>query len=404
MQRDNWIGTRHRNNFAYTLGQKIFYSKECKNSLIISDSTEGSIEGKSDYALINKDGKEYLIPISEIEEILKISEDMIGSKRIFYQKPSSILEREVLIDLDEDFIKKNIFENYGISINSIKEIETKKGNHRVYEISSKGEKFMLKYHGKDLNLFSAQINLLKGNPLFPRIIASKNGAFPIMVGDSIYYLEEFLDGSSLPQDISSYYNLVGKHITLIHNEFNKKFSLKNGLEKCLIQKGNPFSESNLISMKIDLGKNFQEYFSTENMISFFKILETSEISLPSQIIHGDLNKSNLLWDGNEAKAIDFEMINLSKRINEFIPALLLGGNLSIPKYNSKSLNQISEGYKSHSNRGLTNEEINILPDLLKISLIKSYVIYNLRRNLENDLFKYQIEKSLKILEEETNVY
>jgi Ser/Thr protein kinase RdoA (MazF antagonist) len=404
MQRDNWIGTRDRDNFAYTKGQSPVYSKNCKNSLIITDSTKGKIEGRSNYALINKDGKEYLIPISEIGEILGISKKIFESNEILYKKPSSILEREILIDLGEDFIRKNIFENYGISIDSIKEIETKKGNHRVYEISSKGEKFMLKYHGKDLNLFDTQIDLLKDNPFFPRIIASKNETFHIIVEDSIYYLEEFLEGVPLPENKEAYYSLIGKNMALIHNEFNKVFSLKNGLEKCLIQKGNPFSESNLISMKIDLDKNFQEYFSTENIISFFKTLETSESSLPSQIIHGDLNKSNLIWNGDKAKAIDFEMIHLSKKINEFIPALLLGGNLSIPKYNSKSLNQILKGYNSYSNLGLTNKEINVLPDLLKISQIKSYVIYVLRRNLEKDSFKHQIGESLKILEEETNVH
>jgi Ser/Thr protein kinase RdoA (MazF antagonist) len=263
---------------------------------------------------------------------------------------------------------------------------------------------MLKYYGKDLNLFETQTSLLKENSLFPNVIASKNQTLPIIIGDSIYYLEEFLEGNSFPEDRKSHYSLIGKHMALIHNEFNKKHSLIKGLEKHLIQEGDPFSESNLISMKIDLGESFKEYFSTESIISFFEKIQNAQNSLPFQIIHGDLNKANLIWKRGKAKAIDFEMIHLSKRIHEFIPALLFEGNLSIPKYNSNSLKQILEEYNSHSNMGLTIEETNILPDLLKISLIKSYVIYNLRRNLENDSFKHQIEESLKILEEETNVH
>lgn len=405
MQRNNWIGLRERDNFAYTLGQHPVYSPDCKNSLIISDSNKGEIEGISNQALIFEKGKRYLLPIEKIKKILDIAQNSLGDKGIIYQKPSSILERESLSNLNEDFICKNIFEDYGFFIDSVKEIETKKGKHRVYEISSEdGTKFMLKYYGKDLNLFNAQTNLLQSNPLFSKIIPSKKRKIPFMVGKSIYYLEEFLEGNSLPQDRGSYYNLVGNHMALIHNEFNKKSSLMKGLEKCLIQEGNPLSESNLISMKLDLGQNFENYFSAENINLFFENLNSSKVSFPLKIIHGDLNKSNLIWNENRAKAIDFEMINFSRRINEFIPALLLEGNLSIPKYDFGSLKQILEGYGSLSKIKLTFEEINLLPDFLKISLMKSYVIYTIRRNLTNEKFKKQIENSLDILGGEINVH
>ncbi|MCA9487962.1 MAG: phosphotransferase [Nanoarchaeota archaeon] len=404
MQKDNWIGLRERDNFCYTQGQIPSYSPDCKNSLIISDLDKGNIQGISDHALIVENGKKYLIPIEKIKDILSIVQEIIGEKKVIYQKPNSILERESLNNLEEDFIRHNIFEKYGFLIDSIKEIETKKGDHRVYELSSDKGKFILKYYGKDLNLFNAQTSLLKDNPFFPKVIASKDQTLPIIFGDSIYYLEEFLGGTSFSEDRNSLYSLIGKHMALIHNEFNKKSSLIKGLEKHLIQQGNPLSESNLISMKIDLGENFQRYFSTEDISSFFENIQDFQNSLPSQIIHGDLNKSNLIWNGNDAKAIDFEMINFSRRINEFIPALLLEGNLSIPKYDSESLSQILEGYNSHSNKRLTNEEITVLPDILKISLIKSYAIYVMRRNLNNPDFKNQIKNSLNTLGGETNVH
>lgn len=404
MQENNWIGLRERDNFAYVRGQRPIYFKNCKNSLIISDSNKGEIEGISNHALIFENGKKYLIPIKEVNNIMNIAQNILGEKEIIYQKPSSILERESLNNLEEDFILQNIFENYGLLIDSVKEIQTKKGDHRVYELSSNEEKFMLKYYGKDLNLFKVQANLLEKTSFFPKIIPSRKGNIPFMVGDSIYYLEEFVDGNSLPQDIDLYYNLVGKHMAFIHNEFNKKSPGINKLEKCLSQEGNPLSESNLISMKIDLGQDFENYLPDEKITSFFRNLRTSRNSLPDQILHGDLNKSNLIWRGNQAKVIDFEMINFSKRINEFIPALLFEGDLSIPKYHSGSLKQILGGYNSHSNIKLTSEEISLLPDFLKISLMKSYTIYTIRRNLTNEKFKKQIESSLDILGGEINVH
>jgi hypothetical protein len=263
---------------------------------------------------------------------------------------------------------------------------------------------MLKYYGKDLNLFKAQTNLLEKTSFFPKIIPSRKGNVPFIIGDSIYYLEEFVDGNSLPQDIDLYYHLVGNHMALIHNEFNENSSEINKLEKCLSQEGNPLSESNLISMKIDLGQDFENYFPDEKITSFFRNLRASRNPFPDQILHGDLNKSNLIWRGNKAKVIDFEMINFSKRINEFIPALLFEGDLSIAKYHSGSLKLILDGYNSHSNRRLTDEEISLLPDFLKISLMKSYVIYTIRRNLTNEKFKKQIENSLDILGGEINVH
>jgi fructosamine-3-kinase len=405
MQRNNWIGTRDRDNFTYTLGQKPVYSKHCKNSLIITDKKEGLVKGRSNHALIINNGEEALIPINKIDIILEVSEKLIGDERIFYQKPISILEREILFNLNKEFIQKNIFENYGISIGAIKEIETKKGNHRVYEISSKEkERFILKYHGKDFNLFDAQINILEGNIFFPRIISTKNLNPHLTLRDSVYYLEEFVNGNSSPLNKDSYYSLVGKYLALLHNEFSKKSILKNTLESILTKKGNNFSESNLVSMKIDLrkSKNNDNLLRELNYIqeNFYQRL----IALPNQIIHGDLNKSNLLWQGNVPTLIDFETIAFSKRVNEFIPALLFEGNLSIPEYNPKSLREILDSYNLYSKNKLTKNEVELLPDLLKINLIKSYVIYTIRRNLENEWFKHKIGENLKILGGETNVY
>ncbi len=405
MQENDWIGLRERDNFAYVIGQKPIYPKDCKNSLIISDLNKGKVEGISNSALIRKNGKEYLIPINNIEEILRISKNVIGFQGISYQKPLAIIEREVLKKLDEDFIRRKILETYGFLIESANKIQTNKGNYRVYEISSpKNGRFMLKYHGTCFDLFEAQTSLLGKTSLFPKIIKTKNSKSHMAFENSIYYLEEFVNGNSFPKDIDSYYNFVGKYLALIHNEFRKKTSSIIGIENCLNQEGNPLSESNLISMKIDLDQDFENYFSIRGIKSFFENLNKFKDTLPSQIIHGDLNKSNLIWKENNPTAIDFETINFSKRINEFVPALLFEGNLSIPRYSPGSLDKLLVSYNIYSDKILTEAEKTILPDFLKFTLIKSHVIYVIRKNLSNEIFKNQIKDSLNILGGEKNVH
>jgi len=404
MQRNNWIGLREKDNFAYTLGQKPIYSKDCKNSIIISDRKEGFVEGISNYALIRGNGKEYLISINEIEKIFEISREIIGEGNILYQKPTSILERESLDNLSKEFVYEKLFENYGILTKSINEIQTKKGGHRVYEIfSEEKRRYMLKYYGKDLDLFNAQINLLEGIPLFSRIIYTKDLNSHLLFGNSIYYLEEFVEGNYLPKDNKVYYDLVGKHLAFIHNEFNIKKVSTSHLERILNKDGNNFNESNLISMKMDLinGNNNTLLRKLDSMPEMF----SQKLNyFPKQIIHGDLNKSNLIWKGDNFLTIDFETIVFSKRINEFIPTLLFEGNLSTPKYNFNSLKEILGSYNFYSKNKLTKDEIYLLPSLLGFSLIKSYDIYVIRRNLKDEKFKNQIISNLEILEEEENVH
>lgn len=405
MQKDDWVGSREGDNFSYTKGEMPIYGMDCKNSLILSDLRRGQIEGMSNHAFIKKNGKKYLIPIAEFDEILGISKNLFGKEKIFYKKPDSIIERENLEELNEEQLKQNIFKNYGIFIETVNEIKTKKGSRRVYELSSEeGIKFMLKYHGKNLGLFKAQVSLLEGIPTFSKIVSTRNSNSHILFWDSIYYLEEFVEGDSSPLDKERYFNLVGKHLASIHNEFDKKRFSINNLEGILNEEGNVLSESNLISMQIDLGNHFGNDFFLREISSFYNYLYSMRDSLHIQIIHGDLNKSNLIWKRNKPTIIDFETISSSKRIEEFPPALLFEGNLSVPKYNFGSLKELLDSYNFYSNQKLSECEKVILPDFLKFSLIKSYVIYVIRRNLKNEKFKNNIADSLKILGEEANVY
>ncbi len=90
MQNYEWIGERTGSNFSYTKGEKPFYSEYCKNSLIISDLKKGFVKGIDNHALINFENSNYIIPIKEVDEILRLSINLLKDKKIFYKKPFSI--------------------------------------------------------------------------------------------------------------------------------------------------------------------------------------------------------------------------------------------------------------------------------------------------------------------------
>ncbi|MCK5625078.1 hypothetical protein KAI04_04515 [Candidatus Pacearchaeota archaeon] len=405
MKKYEWIGLREKDNFSYIKGENPIYDTNCHNSLIISNLEEGVIKGVSNHALIKNSGKNYLIPITKINEIIDLSKEILNESKVFYKKPKSIFEMQNLKDLSEDYIKQKLVENYNLEIKNLLEIKTKKGKNRTYKIiSKKNKEFMLKYQGKNSELFEYQSSFLEGISFFPKIISTINSLRYISINNSIYALEEFVEGNKFPLDMENYFNLVGKHLALMHNEFNQKNILKNNLEIVLAQEGNSLSESNLNSMQIDLKINSNNEFFLKEIDSFPKSLGQIVNSFPNQIIHGDLNKSNLIWNENNATIIDSETIRFSQRIKDFIPASLFEGNLNIPSYTPNSLKKLIESYDFYSNQKLSEAEKTILPNLLKFSLIKSYVIYVLRRNLKDEKFKNKIIHNLKLIGGEINVH
>ena len=406
MQNYRLIGSRERDNFFYTRGAIPVCNLDSHNSLIISNLEKGVIEGVNNYALIQDQNNIHTISITETEEIIDASFKILNNEKIFYKKPKSITKQENLKILGEEEIRQKILEHYNLEINDLFEIENKKGRSRIYKLVSKEkEGFILKYRGDNLELFEFQACLLNGIAYFPRIVPTMHSNQHVVFNNNdIYALEEFMEGEKFPLDKENYFRLVGKYLALMHNEFNLNIISKNGLEQALAQEGNFLSESNLVSMKIDLRNNSSNQFFLKEIELFPKTLSQIVNSFPNQIIHGDLNKSNLIWNGNDAKIIDSENIRFSKRIRDFIPALLFEGNLDIPSYTPNSLKELTDSYDIYSNQKLSENEKNLIPELLKFSLIKSYVIYVLRRNLEDEEFKNQIISNLKIIGGEFDVY
>jgi len=402
MENLNWIASRERNNFYYTRGQEVIFEKDCKNCLVISDLRSGIIKGETNLALIKTSTYEEKIPISEIEKIVYISSKILNGKEIFHSKPKSIFERENLPNLTKEEIKENIFQNYNLDLDFIQEIENKKGKNRIYLISSnEKERFILKYRGRDKDLFNFQVSLLKDIPYFPKILDTVDSNPYTSFYNGIYAIEEFVKGDKFPKDNERYFELLGKYLGWIHHAFGA--DSKKYLENFLIEEGNPLSESNLISLQVDLSMNNSNNFLLNEAKSLSNRLNRIDLS-PNQIIHGDLNKSNLIWEQNNARIIDSENIRFSKRARDFVAPLLLEGDFKIPDYFPNSARKLIGEYNFFSDNPINSDEEHLIFDLLKINLIKFYTIYNIRRNQELNGFKKQIVNCIRILNGEDYDY
>ena len=156
-------------------------------------------------------------------------------------------------------------------------------------------------------------------------------------------------------------------------------------------------------MSLDLGisKNrLNSRLNEEAYLILKKDLPNLVRSLPEQIIHGDLNTSNFIQLENGIKVIDTEILDTSRRINEFVPLLLFEGNLNPPRYISGSLRSMLNAYNNFSNKKVANEERNILSTILKLAMIKTYTIYHIRRNCINSSLEEFVLNNIKSLTED----
>ncbi len=394
-----WTASRERDNFYYTCGQRVFFDRECRNSLVISDRTNGEIKGISNTAIITKGKTQRIIPIFKTGEIFYEGLKVLGGG-IHYLKPASIIQRENLSFLSEEEILSCLTGFYGFSAEETEKIRDITGKNKVYLIQTKKKKYVLKYRKKPISEIEAEF--LESGSFFPKLIRGKNG-LEANIGESLYTLEEFLPGVILLREKEGYFSLVGKNVALMHNEFNRIVKETKGLESYLEEKS-LFNESNLISMNLDL--SFLERIKKELKDGAYAVLRNDFLRkipfLYSQVIHGDLNASNFIWEGNSPRVIDTENLCFSKRISEFIPILLFKGNFDKPKYLRRSMEELVKTYDLFTDKKITELEKALLADILKLSLIKLYAIYNIRRNNQNEKFEEQIVNDLKLISEDSN--
>lgn len=132
----------------------------------------------------------------------------------------------------------------------------------------------------------------------------------------------------------------------------------------------------LAGLKVELGRIYEAYV---NIADSLKELET----LPHQLIHGDLNASNLLVDTGDhsrvAALLDFEFCTYDLRAMD--PAVILSGLLGHPEQ-QQAVRDFCRGYSRSVT--LTAEELTAIPVLMLLRKIDVFLHFASRYLEETD--------------------
>ncbi len=390
---------RSYNNHAYTQGN-IIYEGDCENNIIISPYNNKLTNVKNAFILADKENVE-VFPIQNLKEVLIKGKKALYKKNIEYHLPKSVFNKENIEMKSLDELKRILIENYGLKIikSSLIKSRNKIGGTYYLEDNDKN-KYVFKSRSGSNEYLETISKLMRSMPeFFPKVYFKMGSGSTITQDkDNVYVLESFIAGEERNRDLN-YFSDIGKLIGRLHNEFslillNDEMFFKNTKSR----KG-VLSESNIASSYFDLSiKNNKHIFLTleiEKLIDEKFILRVNQ--LPSCLTHGDLNASNIIWEDKSAKIIDSDSIKLSKRILDFIPALILKGNKDRPNYTCGSLENLIDSYNNSCLNNLSKEELSILPKLLKYSLIRYYVVRSIRRNIKDDLYSRNLEKEINCI-------
>jgi len=398
-----WNFFREENNHAY-VGGSIFYGDDCENNLIISPYLITKLVGVQNAFVFVGDSFIEVSPISDISNAIDKGKRKLSNQEINYHIPESAFKRENLIKKDLNNLKQMLMEIYGIAGKQISQIPSRNKLGGVYYIESNyKQKYVLKYKScsKEYAELLSQITNSIPN-LFPKVYPKLNeNGYSFKMGGAWYNLESFIEGDTRERNLN-YFAEVGKFMGELHKELSLFSKNNNPLNEILNSKDRDLSQSNIASAYLDLSIMDKKHgFLISELENMIKTNFSSKIDkLHSFLIHKDLNNSNIVWEGQRPKIIDSESIKISKRINEFIPALILKGNRNRPNYVSGSLSKMINSYNASIENALSEEEIRMLPILLKYSLIKYYTIRNIRRGIRDELSQQELEKEITKIDRE----
>lgn len=396
-----WNFFRQGNNHAYTEGN-VFYEGECNNTLIISPYKENKLTRVKDAFIVIGKNSVKVFPIKDVPNAINLGKMLLINKKINYNIPQAVFERENLIEKDTNQLKSEIMQKYDIKLKEISMINCGRTKNGVYHlIAENGKEYVLKFRGRNKEKAEFLPQIAKNIPdYFPiNFLRKDKSEFTFKLGDELYGLEEFIKNLSPKRKNLEYLSLMGKHVGLLHNYFNDLVKKDKRINKIFDYKKGPISESNLISIYLDLWINESE---NKNLLSeleriIYKDLNNKMDSFPKKLIHHDLNHSNLVWIGNNPKIIDSETIKNSIRINEFESPLLFGGNMERPHYLKNSLKIFVNSYDKYSETPLSEEEKEYLPLILKYSLLRNFVIRKIRRGIKSENYIYELNTNLNNL-------
>ncbi|MBI3623228.1 hypothetical protein HY212_04080 [Candidatus Pacearchaeota archaeon] len=392
-----WNFFRYGSNHAYTNGGEVSYEENCQNNLIIASGRGVSLKNTKNSFIV---AEPYLriSPIFKLREVVDDASSLLASFQIRYNLPLAVSQREDLKEKNLDNLTESINLMYGVVPRKISLIPSRSKTGGVYYVEGKdGKKYVLKYKDKDrerAELISTITNNISG--FFPSVhLRQDRLGYTFYLEDGWYGLDSFVEGFSLERNIH-YFSRLGSHVSSLHLQLAALNDGTLNLERKLFAEDGHLAESSVASMYLDLKTS--NLGSSTLLSELDRIIEGSFSSLfrgfPKSLIHRDLNLSNILWAEGRPLIVDAESIRFSARVNEFIPPLILEGNRARPVYLDGSLSRLTDSYNSTFKTPLSQDEEAILPDLLKLALLRYYVVRMIRRGLSDEGYLGELEKTL----------
>lgn len=388
---------RVNDNFGYILGN-ITFSGDCSNNLVVSDTPETTIDNRKDSLVIIQNGNKDIYPIKNFQGSYERVISRLYGKEVRYNIPDKVFKRENLTRKNPKDLENLLLDNYNFLTKEMREIKGKVKNNGIFQVSNGEINKIFKYFGDNRARIEAISEITeKLYPLFPLIERTNSGKPYVHLKDGLYILEEFIEGNFNPERDLHYFSILGETSALMHNRLLQLIKENPCLGKELLSDTKYLSESNLISLAIDL--SFQGHSDIFSNFQRFEELNGGIQSLPNYFIHGDLNSSNVVETSEGLRFIDLERIKKSKRILEFESPLIFAGNMEVPVYVPKSMKNLIDGYNKGSSEKIKDSEKHLTKILMEYSLIKNFVIRNIRRK-EKENTKENLLENLSLLERE----
>ncbi len=393
---NSWDFLREGSNHAYLKGE-ISYENGCENNLVISRRNIELDNVRNAFVLANSSAIE-IRPIDDTMEAVSIGLSAIGLQNISYHVPRNVIEKERLSEKDMGELSQEIGLNYGIVPREISLIQSLSKINGVYQFrTGDGRRYVFKYRDKNREIAEQRSAIATAVPdFFPTINMKRDlSGYTIGLEDGWYGLESFIDGDVRKRDLD-YFASLGKHIALLHQQFGELQQSHKDLTNMVSRSKGHFGEASAASFYIDLAKSNRNQWRLLSELE--RIIDTGFSEgmrrVPKQLTHGDLNQSNVLWLGEEPIIIDFESIGVGSRIHEFMPPLLIKGNRSRPEYVPDSLAELTGAYNREATQKLSAEEEALLIPLLKFSLMKYYVVRDIRRGIKDENYLYELNRDI----------
>lgn len=249
------------------------------------------------------------------------------------------------------------------------------------------------YIGNDYVIkYSANLASIKKTIVFTDTVKLKNGDDYLQSGDLYFIVVNRIKGKQLKcEDVftdTSIAYIIGVNIAKLHNKLiefdNADFKQVNIYNDCITS--------------IDKIQNLTQEFIDDYKNTFDKIIN----QLPTQLIHRDINPSNMIFDNGEFKGfIDFDLTEVNVRIFDicYCATALLSEcfykpNVDINKW-LEILDNLVAGYDSINK--LSDSEKQALPyaiysiQIICISYFSQYDKYTDLTKINTGMLKWLIE-------------